>query len=791
MFRILVRQFKNPLLLIFLISTVVAFLIGQRFEAIVIWFIMLVSVALGFWNEYRAEKVVHDLLKKISFTTLVLRNGIKRTIPVSEVLIGDKVFLYPGSIIPADIKLAELEHMEVNESVLTGESVPVEKKDGDIIYMGTVVTGGVASGLVVAIGADTKFGQISKEASKIRPETEFQKGLREFGLLLTKIAGVAVFAIIIVNWLLGRPMVETTLFALTVAMGITPELLPLIVTIGLSYGAKKLAKENMIVKEFVSIEDLGNIEVLCTDKTGTLTEGKISLKSFENKEGKEDKSVLNLGLLCNSIFVHRHVFGDSVDRSIWDFAESRGYKIDGKYKKIDSIPFDFENRFMSIVVEKDGDKLLICKGSPEAIFERCDFTPSERRQFESKVKKMQSLGLRVIAVATKRVANLKEKLNIHDIKGLKFEGILALSDIPKKDLASIFEKFIELGVNVKIVTGDNEEVTKKVAKEVGFKFQNILTGPEIEKIDDGELSKIAWKTDIFARVTPSQKTRIIQALKVGGHTVGFLGDGINDAPALRTADVGISVNTGVDVAKDAASVVLLTKSLGAIADGVRQGRITFQNTIKYILMGTSSDFGNMISAALASLFLPFLPMAPVQVLTTDILYDTSQVSIPTDNVDNDQIRRPKSWNINYIKKFMYVFGPISTAYDFITFGIMYFMFHARGPSFQTGWFIESLITEVMVVFVIRTRRIPFWRSVPSLPLFATCIGVVMIGIYLPFSRFAEFLNFKPLPISFFAILVLLTVTYLILVEAGKHFLNREIVLDRDIITNHEISSSES
>jgi Mg2+-importing ATPase len=770
---VLFRQFKNPLLLIFIVATIVSYALGQNIEATVIWIIMAVSILLGFWNEYQAGKIVNDLIKRISLTTTVIRNGVRETISVRNVRTGDLVEIFPGSIVPADVKLEAAEHLEVNESLLTGESLPSAKNKGDAVYMGTVVTGGVGRGTVTAIGMDTKFGKISKDVSKNRPETEFQKGLRSFSTLLAKIAGVAVVAIIILGAFLHHPIVETVLFALTVAMGITPELLPLIVTLSLSYGAKRLAKKNVIIKQFVSVEDLGNMEVICSDKTGTLTEGKISLQSYVNKEGGTDEKVLDMALTCNSIFVHQQVFGGSIDRTIWEFAESKKYKVKEKYKKIYQIPFNFENRFMTIVVESNKQKLLICKGSPEAILNHSKVTSDEKGQIEKRLNEFQKRGLRTIAVAWKSLESFDEKNIKDDIKDLDFKGILTFSDIPKKDLAAVFGNFERLRVKVKIITGDNEVVTQRICDDVGFKYKDILLGPEIAKMSDPKLAEVVWKIDIFARVTPSQKTRVIEALKKGGHTVGYLGDGVNDGPALRAADIGISVNTAVDVAKDAASVVLLRKSLTVIADGVTEGRIIFNNTIKYILMGTSSDFGNMLSASAASIFLPFLPMTPVQVLLTDILYDVSQLSIPTDRVDSDQIVRPKRWDLGYIKKFMWVFGPISTIYDFLTFAVMYFAFAARGKFFQTGWFVESLVTEILVVFVIRTRKIPFFRSRPSLPILATCLSVVAIGLFLPFSPLASYLDFMPLPAVYFEFMLMVAATYLIFVEIGKFFLNKE------------------
>lgn len=778
--KVLIRQFKNPLLLVFIIATIVSYALGQRVEATVIWIVMALSISLGFFNEFQAEKIVNDLKKKITFYVEIVRDGTKQIIPVKDVRVGDNVIFNTGAVVPADIKLSSSVGLSVNESVLTGESLPVDKKEGDTVFMGTVITGGNGEGIVVGIGSDTKFGKISESLTHTRPQSEFQKGLGDFSLLLTKIAGVTVFLVIVLGWFLHHPVIETALFALTVAMGITPELLPLIVTIGLSLGAKRLAKKSVVVKRFVSIEDLGNMEVLCTDKTGTLTEGKIKLDKFVNIGGKPDPGVLELSMICNSGFGKGDNTSDSIDGAILDFAKKQNFIVSGQPKKIFTVPFNFENRFMSTVINWKQSLRIICKGSPEEVIEKCSLSLGQQEKLLQKVHDMQKDGLRVVAIASKDIKEFDPKIFSSQLTGLSFEGLLGFLDIPKKNLVSVFEKFRELGVKIKIVTGDSDIVAEKVSVDVGFNYKKVITGKQIEKMNDTDLQNCVWDTDIFARVTPSQKMRIIESLKKGGHTVGFLGDGVNDGPALHSCDAGISVNSGVDVAKDAASIVLLHKSLGVIADGIKEGRITFQNTIKYILMGTSSDFGNMISAAAASVFLPFLPMAPVQVLLTDVLYDVSQVAIPSDNVDHDQIKMPKNWDINYIKRFMLLFGPISTLYDFLTFGLMYFVFHATGSLFQTGWFVESLITEILVVFVIRTRKVPFWKSRAGNALIATCLSVVVIGIVLPFSPFAKYLAFTPLPLLFFVFLIGITLTYLVLVEMGMKILNK-----------YEINSSKS
>lgn len=768
---ILFRQFKNPLLLIFLISTIISFVLGQKTEAYIIWIIMTISITLGFWNEWQAEKTTQDLMRRISYTATIIRNGIEEVLPIRDIRLHDIIVLMPGVIVPADIRLSTVEHLEVNESVLTGESLPMEKKVQDYCYMGSIVTNGKAQGDVIAIGKQTKFGKIASDIQHVRPETEFQKGLRDFSVMLTKIAALTVVLIILLNWLLGHSMIETILFALTIAMGITPELLPLIVTISLSYGARRLAKESVIIKQLVSVEDVGNMDILCTDKTGTLTEGNISLHSYVDATGTTNEHLLTLGLLCNNAVIHKHVYGDAIDTAIWEHAHKYSFTPDRTYKKMLSAPFDFEKRILTTLIRKGQTYELVIKGSPDSVISQCTMKPKEKAALLTSITHMQEEGLRVICLATKQTQTT-DTLST-DEKNFAYAGLIAFADIPKKDVRETLEHFKNLHVQVKILTGDSDIVTRKICDDVGFSYKKTILGTHIDAMDDTTLEKEAAATDIFARVTPIQKARIIQALKHGNHTVGFLGDGINDGPGLRTADIGISVNSGVDVAKDAASIVLIHKNLSVITKGIREGRRTFQNTIKYVLMGTSSDFGNMISAAAASVFLPFLPMTPVQVLLTDILYDISQLSIPSDTVDSDQLLKPKRWDIGYIRRFMFFFGPISSLYDMLTFALMYFFFHARGNFFQTGWFIESLLTEVLVVFVIRTKKSPFYRSKPGKLLILTCGTVIATALILPYSGLGSYFQLVPLPPIFFLFLMVLIVTYLFFVELGKRYVNKK------------------
>lgn len=773
--QVLGRQFKNPLFIILIFATLVSFFTGQRVDALVIFSMILVSVVLGFWNEYSAEKAVSDLLKKISQTAIVLREGEKREIPVSEIVLEDKIYLVAGSIVPADLKLVEYKNLEIGEAVLTGESSPVVKNEKDnLAFMGTEVLSGDGLGEVVAIGKNTRYGKIAGTLSNVRPETEFQKGLRSYGGLIFKVVSIMAVVIFVVNALMGHGVVLSVLFALAIAIGLTPELMPVIVTVSLSRGAKKLAEKGIVVKQLTAIEDLGNMEVLCTDKTGTLTEGKISVDSFVNENGKSDLGVLDLALYANQAVIHHKVIGGSIDTALLEYCQNNNY-VPPKVEKIFEEPFDYQRQMMFAVIYRKGDLTIISKGSPEAVLANCDISKEKKDEVLLSYQKMSQSGYRTIALATRNIEK-KDVYGFEDLKNLKFQGLIFFNDATKGTAKEALEKLGSLGVKVKILTGDNEIVAEHVCKDAGISYNRILKGEDLEKMTFEKLVGVVWQVDIFSRVTPDQKLRIIRALQEGGHTIGFLGDGVNDGPALHVSDVGISVNTAIDVAKDAATVVLLKKSLFAISDGVMEGRKIFSNTIKYILMGTSSNFGNMFSAAGASFFLPFLPMTASQILFTNVLYDVSQLSIPSDNVDPEVLARPKEWDVNYIKKYMLFFGPISSLYDFMTFGVMIFVFRASGSFFQTGWFIESLITEIMVVFVIRTARTPFYKSRPGNTLIFTCLTVVILGLLLPFSPFASILSFTPLPPLYFGILILMTGTYLMLVERGKSILIRKVVL---------------
>lgn len=766
--KILLRQLKSPLLYVLLFATITSFFLGERTNAVVILSMIFISLLMGFWNEYSAEKTIFDLLKKISLTTIVIRNGNKIEIPVRDVIVGDIVFLFTGSIIPADMIITESENLEVDESPLTGESLSVSKKTGETAFMGTTVSTGTATGKVTSIGKNTEFGKISADLSVPRPETEFQKGLNRFSLLLVRTITILCIFLFLVNFLLGHPPITSLLFALSIAIGLTPELFPVIVTVTLAHGGRKLAQKKVIVKQLAAIENLGNMKYLCTDKTGTLTEGKIILSSYQDINNRPSNRLLFLSLACNTAREHDKINENSIDGAIWKYVWALKKPIHLNFDKITSSAFDFHYRSMFSVIREEQKHTFILKGSPESILSSCRIDKPTKNKILDKFHSLSSKGVRVIAVAEKNIVK-KDHYTFADATNLKFSGFLTFSDTPKPHVRQALDSLESLGVTIKVVTGDNEIITKHICEETDIPSKTFLLGNDLDKLSDAELQEVARDTDFFARVTPEQKVRIIKALQANGSTVGFLGDGINDAPALHVADVAISVNSAVDIAKDSATIVLLVKSLGVLADGIIEGRKIFANTMKYVLAGTSSNFGNMFSAAAASFILPYFPMTASQILLTNLLYDISQLTIPTDNVDPETLQTPKHWDIDLVKKYMYIFGPLSSLFDFATFGVLLFFFHANEQTFQTGWFIESLITEILVIFIIRTTRTPFFSSKPGWFLSTACLLIVIAGIALTFSNLGSNFDFVPLPISYFVIMTGFSIGYLSIVETVKYF----------------------
>jgi Mg2+-importing ATPase len=774
---VLARQLRNPLLILLVAAALTSFAVGEHTSALIILLIIGMSVGLGFFNEYRSELAVEALHSKLRHTALVMRDGEPVAVDVTALVPGDVVRLAVGDVVPADLRLLHADGLECDEAVLTGESLPAEKRSDPVTapessldlascaFMGTVVRDGSGLGVVVCTGARTEFGAIAMQLGERQPQTAFQLGLRDFSLLLVRVTAVLAGSILVINVALGRSLLGSVLFALAIAVGLTPQLLPAIVTISLSTGAKRLAEHSVVVKRLVSIEDLGNIVVLFTDKTGTLTEGAITFAAALDAGGHSSDAVLRAGLLCNDATFSngRVIGGNQLDQALWQAADAHNAGADHA-RRLADLPFDYQRRLASVLVEgADSERQIIVKGAPETVLARCSNAPP---QAQAVLDAQFAAGSRVIAVAT-RVGDDRTTLSADDERDLDLAGFLTFVDRPKADAHEALEQLKRLDVAVKIITGDNDRVAQKVCTDIGLAVDGTLTGAQLDLLDDAQLAAALPKTTIFARVNPEQKSRVIKAERALGSTVGFLGDGVNDAVALHDADVGISVQTATDVAKDAADIVLLDKDLGILAGGVVEGRRIFGNTIKYILMGTSSNFGNMFSMAGASLILSFLPMLPTQILLNNLLYDTSEMTIPTDNVDEEQLQRPAHWDTGFIRRFMTLFGPISSIFDFATFGIMIWVFNAHAPLFRSGWFVESLATQSLVIFAIRTRRIPFFRSRPSTPLLVTTLICVAVGVLLPYSPLAHLLGFTALPPGFLAVLVVMIPIYLVLVELGK------------------------
>jgi P-type Mg2+ transporter len=781
---VLWHQLRSPLLGLLLVAAGASYFVGQGTDAAIIAVIVVLSVGLGFVNEYRAEKAAAALHSQISHRAIVLRDARFVSIDVTALVPGDVVDLGLGEIVPADVRLTEVTGLECDESVLTGESQTVEKgvaevpegavlaELSDCALMGTVVHAGSGRGVVVATGARTQFGAIAAGLSTHQADTEFQIGLRRFSMLLVYVAAGLTTSIFVINVLLHKPILDALLFSLAIAVGITPQLLPAVVSTSLAAGSRTMAHHKVLVKRLVCIEDLGDIDLLFTDKTGTLTLGRIDYARAVPAGDDLPETLLRWGLLCTETANDNEIAigGNPLDQALWDSpaAATERAALAG-YQRLGVLPFDHERRMVSVVVrDPSGELTLVTKGAPESVLERCvDVSASARRALGAEF----AAGNRVVALAT-RPKDTADAPTPPDETGLHLRGLLVFLDPPKPDAAPALRRLTELGITVKVVTGDNPAVAVKVCRELGLPGEAVLTGNELEDLDEAGLTEAVRITTVFARVSPEHKARIVRAHRHGAGGVAFLGDGVNDALALHAADVGISVDSATDVAKDAADVILLEKDLNVLADGVTEGRRIFANTLKYVLMGTSSNFGNMASAAGASIFLPFLPMLPSQILLNNLLYDSSQLAIPTDNVDLEQLLRPSRWDIGFIRRFMVLFGPLSSVFDFLTFAVMLGVFHSGPEQFRTGWFVESLATQTLVIFAIRTRYVPFFRSHPSLPLTFAALGVVTIAAVLPATPLAPTLGFQPLPAGFFAALAGMVIAYLALVEAGKRWFYR-------------------
>ena len=778
---VLFRQIKNPILLLLLGAALVSGLTGGGTNAAIIAVIVLLSVGLGFFNEYRAERAMASLRAQIRQEAEVRRNGQTCRVPVTDLVPGDVVTLRIGTIVPADLRLLTVDECECDEGILTGESMPVVKTSltttgcdphdqSTCALMGTVVHEGSAVGVVVQTGGRTSFGKIAAGLSEHQGQTAFEVGLSRFSRFLFGVAAALTVFIFVVNVALSRPLIEALLFSLAIAVGIAPEMMPAIVTVSLSAGSKALAAKKVLVKRLVAIEDLGNIEILFTDKTGTLTEGQITFDQSLDAHGQPSTRPFLLGLVCNEAEVTDHgpVGGNSLDQALWSApgaASGSTVAVDAShYVRKGVLPFDHERQLASVLVEEpEGSPLLVAKGAPEVILARCEGIPDGAKSI---LETLFSEGARVVAVAT-RSAQGVTSLSAADEQRLELAGFLTFADRPKPDAGESISRLRSLGVDVKIITGDNGLVAAKVCSEIGLECAGVLSGAEVEALDDDGLETAISTTTVFARIRPDQKSRIIKVARRTGKDVAYLGDGVNDAVALHHADVGISVDSGTDVAKDAADVVLLDKDLGVLAEGVIEGRRIFNNTMKYVLMATSSNFGNMFSAAGASVFLSFLPMLPSQILLNNLLYNTGQLVIPTDRVDPEALARPAAWDMAFIRRFMSVFGPVSSIFDFLTFWVMLTVLHAGHVEFRTGWFVESIATQTLVIYVIRTRRVPFFKSRPSWPMLVVPTGAALVGALLPYTGLAHLLGFTPLPTTFFLLLFGMVVVYLVLVELAK------------------------
>ena len=793
-------NFKSPLVIILMVAGLISGIFGEWANTIIIYSIVFLSVILDFYQESKAEKAAETLKEKVTTTATVLRDGNKKEIKLHDIVPGDVIYLSAGDITPADARVISAKDLFVNQSSLTGESFPVEKTNAPIkvkdvsisewnnyLFMGTSVVSGTAVAMVVRTGGLTEYGKIAKKLVETVPETEFERGIKGFGFLIMQITILLVLFVFLVSALLHpdtNGILNALLFSVALAVGLTPELLPMIITVNLSRGAIAMSKKGVIVKRLSSIENFGSMNVLCTDKTGTLTENKITLVLHVDTEGKDDNKVLLYSYL-NSYF--QTGLKSPLDDAILNH---EGQDI-SEYQKIDEVPFDFIRRRVSVVVEKDRQRFFIAKGAPEEILKVCsyceigglaaDLTEELHKKAEQKYLDLSSEGFRVLGVSYRKLREDKAVYSVNDESDMVFLGFVAFLDPPKETAKLSLKQLSNAGIELKILTGDNELVARKTCEQLGFEIKGVALGSEIAQMNNDALARVVEDANVFARVNPIQKDRIINMLKGNGHVVGFMGDGINDAPSLKTSDVGVSVDNAVDVAKESADIILLKNDLTVLAEGVLEGRKTFGNTKKYIMMGVSSNFGNMFSVAGAALLLPFLgyiffPMLPIQILLNNLLYDLSQSTITTDNVDPEYVEKPKRWDIGYIRSFMISLGPVSSLFDFLTFFIMLFIFFPMFPGlpqdrlFQTAWFIESLATQTFVIFVIRTRKSPFWKSKPGKLLTISSLAIIAAAIAIPYTFLGDnYFQFVRPPLLFFVFLAALVGAYLVLAELVKRW----------------------
>ncbi len=776
-------HFKSPLIIILLVASIISASFGQITNLIIIAIMVLASVTLDFIEEHSANRAAQKLRDRVKTMATVIRDGRQQEVHAAYLCPGDLIFLSSGDLVPADARLLAADDFFVNQSSLSGESWPKEKNErsdaaaksslldlNNIVFMGTNVVSGTATAVILKTGAATEFGKIAAKLGQPQEQSDFEVGIARFGFFIMRVIIFLVLLIFLLNSLINKQVLESFMFAVAIAVGVTPELLPMIMSVTIARGSLKMAKQGVIVKKQAAIPNFGSMDVLCTDKTGTLTEDKITLINYTDAAGRASDRVL-LNTYLNSYF--QTGVKNPLDEAVLKFKKLPV----GAYKKFEEIPFDFVRKMMSIAVAGPAGQYLITKGAPEEVIKRCQsYREGERAHVLTEVAQAKALayyhqasadGYRVLAVASKPLTVAKAKYTKADEAELTLEGFVAFLDPAKAGVKKILRQLASLGVEVKVISGDNELVTHKICYEVGLDIKGVLLGAEAETMTDDALKIRAEHTTIFARFSPDDKNRVINVLRANNHVVGYLGDGINDAPSLQAADVGISVNNAVDVAKESADIVLTTKSLEALVAGILEGRKVFANTMKYILMGLSSNFGNMFSVIGAVLFVPFLPMLPIQILLNNFIYDVSQVTIPTDKVDEAWLTKPRRWNLKYVKKFMYTFGPISSIFDILTFVIMLYVFHAGAGLFQTAWFMESLATQTLVIHFIRTRRLPFLQSTASKWLLASTLSAVVIGWLIPYTPLGGFFQFSPLPAKVLIAIGGLVVIYLFLVEVAK------------------------
>jgi Mg2+-importing ATPase len=794
----LLSAFNNAFVLLLLVLAAVSALTRDFQAAAIISTMVLISAVLRFTQEYRSNLAAERLKAMVETTATVTREGLRQEVPVDEIVPGDIVHLSAGDMIPADLRLIAAKDLFVSQAALTGESMPVEKfADGEarnpanwmddprLCFMGSNVISGTGSGVVVSTGSQTYFGALAREVTGHRVETEFDRGVSRVSRLLIWFTLIMVPVVFFINGFTKGDWTQSFFFALSVAVGLTPEMLPMIVTANLARGAVNMSSKKVIVKRLPAIQDLGAMTVLCSDKTGTLTQDKVILERHLDVLGRESEKVLQLAYL-NSYY--QTGLKNLLDVAVLEHAElEQGLRVATDYRLVDEIPFDFTRRRMSVCVETERqEELLITKGAVEEMLEVCRYVEIDRKPLpmdaehmsraRTLVQQLNEEGFRVIAIAFRRFPLGRQRYSQADESEMTLVGFMAFLDPPKESAAPALRALAEHDVTVKVITGDNDVVTRRVCREVGLEVQGLLLGQEIDAMSDAELVEAVKHANVFAKVSPLAKARIVKALQAGGAVVGFLGDGINDAPALRQADVGISVNTAVDVARESADIILLEKSLLVLEEGVLEGRRTFGNILKYIRMGTSSNFGNVFSVLGASAWLPFLPMQPLQLLVQNLLYDFSQVGIPFDRVDEEYLKKPRRWDVNAIARFMLFLGPVSSIFDYATFALMWFFFGARTPAaqslFQSGWFVEGLLSQTLIVHIIRTRRFPFVESTASAPLIFLTTLVMLAGVIIPFTAFGRALGLGPLPPAYFGWLVLILVCYVVLAQAVKNWYAR-------------------